>query len=572
LTSLPTYPHHVGVSNKIRYDTLLVRELARELDTGLAGQRLEAAFFDRERLRLTLHTRAPRRTAAHPPSLLWHLHPGSGHITPAPVGAGGGRLQLQAPLITGVYAPPDERILIIDLQSHAEGGASQPARIVVELLTNQWNALAVGADGRILAALRERVTRDRVLKPGEAYTLPRPSGRPGGDVPLTLAEWEELLGPAAPGERLPALPRLVAYASPMNAGWILGDADISDRRAALEAAYSRYLQFLWSDNPRPVLLPGSDGWQPYVSPDPAAEQVDALLSAFALAATRAELAPPTAAVTEDALDAVAARLDALEKRCRRLGEEQAGAADEARRLRTQADVLISNLHLLQRGARSVVLPDFEGAPLEVELDPGLSGADNAGRLYDAARRRDRAAARIPELLRRAAAERARLEQLAQRVREGTASAEELERLRRTPTGSRPAAPLLPYRTYRTSGGLEVRVGRGSRANDDLTFRHSSPNDIWLHARDVAGAHVILRWARADSNPPARDVTEAAVLAALHSRARSSGTVPVDWTRRKHVRKPRKAGPGLVIPERVKTVFVEPDSAIEERLRVETDLA
>jgi predicted ribosome quality control (RQC) complex YloA/Tae2 family protein len=412
-----------------------------------------------------------------------------------------------------------------------------------------------------------------VLKPGESYTLPRPSGRPGADAPLTLPEWTERLGPVAPGERLPALPRLIGYASPMNAGWILGDADISDSRAALDGAYSRYLQFLWSDTPRPVLLPVSDGWQPYVSPDPAAEQVDALLSAFALAATRAELAPATAAVTEDALDAVAARMDALEKRCRRLGEEQAGAADEARRLRSQADVLISNLHLLQRGAKSVVLRDFDGEPLEVELDPALSGADNAGRLYDAARRRDRAAARIPELLRRAGAERERLEQLAHRVREGTASAAELERLRRAaPAGSRPAAPTLPYRTYRTSGGLEVRVGRGSRANDDLTFRHSSPHDIWLHARDVAGAHVILRWARADSNPPARDVTEAAVLAALHSRARSSGTVPVDWTRRKHVRKPRKAGPGLVIPERVKTVFVEPDSALEERLRVETELA
>jgi predicted ribosome quality control (RQC) complex YloA/Tae2 family protein len=560
------------VSNSIRYDTLLVRELARELHERLAGARLEAAFFDRERLRLTLQTRAPRHTAAAPPSLLWHLHPGSGHITPAPVGAGSGRLQLQSPRITGVSAPPDERILMVGLESHSDG-AGQPSRIVVELLTTQWNALAVAADGRILAALRDRVTKERVLRPGEPYALPRPSGRAGAAAPLTLAEWTDLLGAVPPGERLPALPRLVAYASPLNASWILGDADTGEATAALERAHERYLQFLWSDAPRPVLLPGSGGWQPYVSPDATAEPADSLLSAFELAASRAELAPATAAVTEDALDAVAARMEALAKRIRRLTEEQAGAADEARRLRSHADVLISNLHLVRRGASSVELRDFEGAPLEVELDPALSGADNAGRLYDAARRRDRAAARIPELLQKAAAERDRLEQLALRVREDTASAAELERLSRTPsTGSRAAAPILPYRTYRTSGGMEVRVGRGSRANDDLTFRHSSPNDIWLHARDVAGAHVILRWARADANPPARDVAEAAVLAALHSRARSSGTVPVDWTRRKHVRKPRKAGPGLVIPERVKTVFVEPDSALEERLRVETDLA
>ena len=79
--------------------------------------------------------------------------------------------------------------------------------------------------------------------------------------------------------------------------------------------------------------------------------------------------------------------------------------------------------------------------------------------------------------------------------------------------------------------------------------------------------MILRWRGAD-NPPARDLAEAAVLAALHSRARTSGTAPVDWTRRKHVRKPRKAPPGSVVPARVQTLFVEPDPALEERLRVE----
>jgi len=89
----------------------------------------------------------------------------------------------------------------------------------------------------------------------------------------------------------------------------------------------------------------------------------------------------------------------------------------------------------------------------------------------------------------------------------------------------------------------------------------------LHARDVAGAHVILRWNDPVANPPARDLAEAAVLAALQSKARTSGTVAVDWTRRKYVRKPRKAPPGLVVPERTKTLFDEPDPAVEERMRV-----
>jgi predicted ribosome quality control (RQC) complex YloA/Tae2 family protein len=117
----------------------------------------------------------------------------------------------------------------------------------------------------------------------------------------------------------------------------------------------------------------------------------------------------------------------------------------------------------------------------------------------------------------------------------------------------------------TSGGLELRIGRGSRDNDELTFRHSAPDDVWLHARQSPGAHVILRWGRRDENPPQRDLVEAAIAAAVNSEARHSKTVAVDWTRRKHVRKPRKAPPGTVVPDRVKTLFVEPDEALLRRL-------
>jgi len=79
--------------------------------------------------------------------------------------------------------------------------------------------------------------------------------------------------------------------------------------------------------------------------------------------------------------------------------------------------------------------------------------------------------------------------------------------------------------------------------------------------------VILRWT-GDARPPARDLEEAATLAALHSRARTSGSVPVDWTLRKYVRKPRRSPPGQVVAERVETLFVVPDESLLERLAVQ----
>jgi predicted ribosome quality control (RQC) complex YloA/Tae2 family protein len=548
-----------------------VRDLARELHRTLVGVRLDAVVLDRDTLRVTLRTRAPRRRAAATPSLMWQLHPESGHLTSAGAGSDAGGVHLGTPTrIERVHSPADERVIIIDLDA-GDAPTSAARRIVIELVTNQWNAIAVGADQRITAVLRERTTHGRTLRAGAVYEPPTRQARAGASGPIDAAGWHDALGAIPPGERLSALLRFAAYASPLNAAAILGDADVTADRAALDRALDRYKRLVWTDPRAPSLLKLDGRLQPYSRPEPGAgdsESVASLLAGFDIAAQRSEAAPAESAAIDRVLTLLSHRIAATDRRVLRLRAELEGAATEAGALRHQADLLLAQLHSVPRGTAHIELDDFTGGTVELELDATLSAAENATRLYDGARRRDRAAARIPALLEAASAERERAERLIERVRAGELAAEELARIQptRRDTSDRSAGPALPYREYRTSSGIEVRVGRGSRANDELTFRHSSPNDIWLHARDVAGAHVIMRWNRTDENPSASAIAEAAVLAAVFSRARTSGTVAVDWTRRKYVRKPRKAAPGLVIPERVKTVFVTPESALEERMR------
>ncbi|HSJ06551.1 MAG TPA: NFACT RNA binding domain-containing protein [Longimicrobiales bacterium] len=564
------------MSNALRYDSLLVRELASELDRTLVGARIDAVLFDRERLMVAVLPAPARRDGTPTPSLQWQLHPGSGHLTHAPGVEVGGRVPVRRrSIVTSVTAPPDERLLVLELDAgDAPGGFAR--RIIIELMPNQWNAIAAGLDGRIVAVLREREAGGRVLRAGVAYVAPERSARAGAAVPPSQDEWRAALGPVPPGERLGALARWAAYASPLNAAWIVGRADVSDEPTALDEARARYVALVHGPSRRPALIRLDGRWQPYVMADGAdtlagAEPAGTLMEAFAAAAERAGAAPTDAAGADEALALIADRLEALDARRRRLREEQEGAASDAQRMRRQADLLLSQLHRIERGAAVAELDDFAGGTIRVDLDPSLGGAENAQRLYQAAGKRDRAAARIPGLLRSADAERHRLVAMEDRVREGAATPDDIARLRRRSRSRGPDADTpLPYRVYRSTGGLEIRVGRGARSNDELTFRHSGPHDIWLHARDAAGAHVILRWTRQDENPPARDIAEAAVLAALSSRARTSGTVPVDWTRRKYVRKPRKAPPGAVLPERVRTIFVEPDPAVRDRLRMEED--
>jgi predicted ribosome quality control (RQC) complex YloA/Tae2 family protein len=277
-------------------------------------------------------------------------------------------------------------------------------------------------------------------------------------------------------------------------------------------------------------------------------------------ADAAETGPPEEAL----LPAARLRLEAAERRVRRLEEQRQGEG-EVERLRARGDLLLAKLHEVPRGAAEVVLRGWEGEEVRIALDPTLTPAENATAWYAEARKRERAAARLPALVASAEAE-------AERWRRAVAAGERGElpewvagELSRGADGrGRPAeGTSLPYRVFRSSGGLEIRVGRSSKANDQLTFGHSTPNDVWLHARSVPGSHVILRWRDPEGAPPARDLEEAARLAAHYSKARSSGIVPVDWTRRKYVRKPRGAPPGSVIPQRVRTIFVEPGEGKSE---------
>ncbi|HEV7843269.1 MAG TPA: NFACT RNA binding domain-containing protein, partial [Pyrinomonadaceae bacterium] len=117
------------------------------------------------------------------------------------------------------------------------------------------------------------------------------------------------------------------------------------------------------------------------------------------------------------------------------------------------------------------------------------------------------------------------------------------------------------RRYRSSDGYEILVGRAARDNDYLTFRVARPHDLWLHAADYPGSHVVVR------NPsrkeiPQRTVFEAAQLAAHFSHAKRDAKVNVHYTERKFLAKPKGAAPGLVRMSSFRTLTVEPREAAE----------
>jgi predicted ribosome quality control (RQC) complex YloA/Tae2 family protein len=130
------------------------------------------------------------------------------------------------------------------------------------------------------------------------------------------------------------------------------------------------------------------------------------------------------------------------------------------------------------------------------------------------------------------------------------------------TGRAPAAKRrqerVPFRAFTSASGARLLVGRDGADNDALTFRVASPHDLWVHAKDRRGAHVILSLRRGES-PREADLLDAAHLAAHFSEARGEAVVDVQYTPRKHLRRPRGAAPGFVLVdrERVLALRVEP---------------
>ena len=119
---------------------------------------------------------------------------------------------------------------------------------------------------------------------------------------------------------------------------------------------------------------------------------------------------------------------------------------------------------------------------------------------------------------------------------------------------RKRAPL----EFRTASGSRILVGRSPGENADLTFRVARPNDLWFHAQNTPGAHVILQRDDRES-PPEEDIAQAAALAASFSKAKAAGKVAIDYTQRKYVRAQKNAPPGLVWYTNPRTILAEPQT-------------
>jgi predicted ribosome quality control (RQC) complex YloA/Tae2 family protein len=537
---------------------------------------------------------------------------------PSPL-AGAARRALPGASLQAVMHQGLDRVAILDF-AHADPARQAGSLLIAELFGRRPNlVLADRLTGRVLEAARHLEGPDgRTVVPGHTYQPPPAPLRPD---PRVLGTVEAIGGTLAPHLAAGLSPHLALCQSlaGLTGLWEqelaarTGNGDPKELAQTLLDLIHAIERGPW----QPRLILDGAGRPIAASPIPLRhlreEQQQACSSLGEMVERLAAHLNRQRAIAagQTRLRQFLRRLEVrLRSRRAKLAAEslEFGRADLLRRM---GEILVAHQGEIPRGATEVTLPDHAaGAPggpdatVTVPLDPALSPAANAERLFKAARRGRRGALRVAARLAETEAELARVHAWSDRVAQAF-SPEVLEAVRQemeatprllaprdraalaaTRSGEEPAAPAQRDRAARpvrgrrgegpeprrflSSDGLPILVGRDNESNDYLTLRLARSQDLWLHVQGHAGSHVLVRVGNRSGNVPRRTLIQAAQLAAYYSQARDHGKVAVDYTLRKYVHKPKKAKPGLVTISQEKTIIVSPDKSLIQRLAAPAD--
>ena len=599
-------------------DGLAVACLADELHRALLGHRIQHVHYSgRDALALECYGSGRRgwlvlcTHPAHPAAYLVDARPPrpADEVSPLLLRL---RKLVDGAVIAGVSAPLLERIIRIDLDGRGDDGPYR-VTLVVELLGPGSVTVLVDEDGTILEASRRSspgggVGSGRTIAPRAAYLPPRPSDRLN---PLRLdgVALRQSLHTVDAGLRLAdAVVRSVAACSPQLAreaiarAWHsrpgtppltvanVDDAGLDGIAGALRDAWERVADERWSPHAVVVGAGGSNAgvFAPYpllTVPDatPVATMSGAI-GAWHDCVIAGQTGANEAAAARALRQAIEDRLDKARARQFSLAKTLADQSDSTR-LRAAGEWLFAHRDRVSVGATSIRIDPSEvglaGPPATITIDPSLSAVANAQRLFKRYQKARAAAREVPPLLEAATQERnyleeaivhldfARLPEDVRALRDELAAGGFVSAGRREPNrGTR-----FPYRQSGRGGrpgvkgtgldavdrvtidGFDIVVGRSGRGNDAALRMPGGADDVWLHARGVGGAHVIVR--SGGRAVPETVVQSAAAIAAGRSASRGAPIVAVDVTARRNVTRVAGGPPGLVTYRNERTIQVAP---------------
>ena len=502
------------------------------------------------------------------------------------------RKHLSSAKLTGVRQQELDRLLFLDFDATNELGDRTRPTLCVEIMGTYSNLILIGEDGKILDAAKRidfAASSVRQILPGLPYALPAPQDKlclETSDVSAVLERLRRTPGKLLSG----ALMNAVQGISPIVARELTFratgedcpvEALSSDAFARLQTQLQKVKDGLHRETAVYTVLdeagaPKELSFLEILQYGTARKTVrfdcaSALLDAFFAERDRVVRLH---ARGKEMLRTLGSLTDRTARKLTMQKKELAATADRET-MRLYGELITANLHTLEKGSVFYDVPNYYDnmATVRIPADPARTPTENANRYYRDYRKAKTAEAMLTKLIAQGEAELAYFASVLDALSRADTQAE-LDAIRAELTeqgylkpkrGKKQKAPKsLPPLEFCTSDGCRVLVGRNNIQNDRLSLKTAGKNDLWLHTQNVPGAHVILE--SADGDIPDRAIEEAAVIAAVCSKAADSSIVPVDYTPARKLKKPPGAKPGKVIYHEYFTILVKPDKALCERLK------
>ena len=469
------------------------------------------------------------------------------------------RKYVQGAQIVRVATAGFERILAFTL--HCTSDFSECERILYAEIMGKYSNLLLTEKGVILGALKTTSADEhckRLILPGAKYTLPEPQDKVNpADFAALCALCEHVQGDTAH-----FLFMHVAGLAPCTA------EEIARTHRGGSLAQHIY-DYIFSDEISPCVAEKDGNVTDFFARSHAGARPFATLSeaqAYYYAKKRAKSA--LEGTRRKLLAAVTQAKKKQEKRLAQIAEKQRACAD-AEQVRLKGELLTANLYALARGMTECELVNYydeNGGKVRIALDARLTPAQNAQAYYKRYQKQKRTLEALAPQQEEANRELAYLESLvpflstAQNADDLRAAEEELTAaglLRAQPERRGKKRAEVPFRTWEKEG-FTIYAGRSNLQNDALV-RRSAPDDVWLHARNLHSAHVVIR--TQGRSVPERVLAFAAGVCAKYSAGRGD-KVPVDCCPVRNVKKPKGSKAGFVTYTDFKTLLGDPAIAEE----------
>ncbi|MFH2049154.1 MAG: NFACT RNA binding domain-containing protein [bacterium] len=264
------------------------------------------------------------------------------------------------------------------------------------------------------------------------------------------------------------------------------------------------------------------------------------------------------------LQAIKKEIKKLSKRIENI-ENDLKEAEDFEKFKHWGELLKINYDKIKKGMTEIVLEDVispDQNEIVITLDNKMSPVDNIERYFKKYRKGREGLDILKRRLEITNQEKINLENIYSDLENNFDNAinhhkSDIAGLLPKTTSMAEIVERLPYRKYMLTTGLTIFVGKDGADNDRTTFEFAKPYELWFHAAQCPGSHVVIKYPNKSFEPSKNEITETAAIAAWFSKARNDSAVPVNYTHRKYVHKPRKAKPGLVTVDRVRSVMVEP---------------